>query len=327
MTMVALKAQSDNTNVNFSQQQTQIAEDAKATIQAAEKARLTEEAIKLVTGTLEPPTQKEPSQGQTPQPTEKKQKSSLGDFNSWYKEASILLYEDMAGEFGATRDIKDTLIKMELNPVDVKDASGIFVQQIKDKGTNDEGWDLIISASEARKPTAGDFIPSLIEAVKNGSSLIWEQWNIDSMSSDKLKNFLSDCGVQFQQDFASVGPMGSSLALYPVDIDNPILNEPNKDLRISFITEYWSEWYKSINEHLYDYGDLLEKTINSKASIVLAAKNQEVEKNATLVSCYDGRVILWTSSTHNYGHDRIVPLWQNMIYNALKARYNYINSR
>jgi hypothetical protein len=328
MTTIAMTQNTESENNNPISNQTQIFLDTRATIHALDEARVTEDAAKIgevqSTETPQPAAATEVVASVTPE-----KKVNTVDFDTWYKEASILLYEDMAGVFNAKRIVNDAVMGMGLKTVDVKDASGNFLKKIKENAPNGKAWDLIISASEARKAAADDFMPGLIDAVDGGSALIIEHWRLDRIRSSRLTMFFSKCGVQYQQDFASPGgpisPAGQSL--YPQDYNNPILSEPNPNLRISLITGYWSDFYKSSGEYIYDYGDLLEKTSpDSKASIALVAKNLDPDKYAALVSCYDGRVVLWTSSTHNYGADRVIPLWQNMIYNALKGRYQYINS-
>jgi len=111
---------------------------------------------------------------------------------------------------------------------------------------------------------------------------------------------------------------------------NPILHQPNEGIRISSMSQYWSKVYKDSCPQGYksgpnDYGDLLGPLPGSKAKFVLGAFSTIEDRHSVLVSCHEGRVILWTSSTHNYDHNRISPLWENMIYNALKGRYDYLN--
>jgi len=43
-----------------------------------------------------------------------------------------------------------------------------------------------------------------------------------------------------------------------------------------------------------------------------------------LTECLDGRLVWQTFSTHDYKDQDMISLWQNYIYNALQARYEYL---
>ena len=54
--------------------------------------------------------------------------------------------------------------------------------------------------------------------------------------------------------------------------------------------------------------------------IILASTNPDMKlSNGTLASCLGGRVIVQTFRTHEYQHDDMLRLWQNYIYQTLKA--------
>jgi len=153
-----------------------------------------------------------------------------------------------------------------------------------------------------------------------------EQWNLDAVSKGKIQELFMICEIEFQRDFFSDGPMpGAVQAMQIIDGTSPIIHYPNDNIRISSITDYWTDKYMAWSWDVFDYGDLIQLPINSKSKIILGSKSGDDNKNGTLVSCLNNRVILWTSSTHNYTYNRILPLWQNMIYHALKARYDNLN--
>jgi len=43
-----------------------------------------------------------------------------------------------------------------------------------------------------------------------------------------------------------------------------------------------------------------------------------------VAECLDGRMIWQTFSTHDYKDQEMTSLWMNYIYNALQARYEYL---
>jgi hypothetical protein len=245
------------------------------------------------------------------------------DFNTWMQGATILLFEDMAGQYDVTRSIQMALDSMGLEYQDDKDAQGNFKSDILMGGPGGQPWDLIISGSERRDGIQGEFFDMFGKALNNGSSVIVELWNIDSFVIGKVSPLLAKCGVRFMGDWFAIGaPIpDSEQVLYPYDGTNLILHEPNEGIRISNPNQYWWNWMWFWGWGIGDYGDFLEKLPGSKATIVLGQKNQDKTRYATLVSCLDGQFTVQTFSTHSYGQDRVIPLWINMITQALKARY------
>ncbi len=340
MTVVAMNANNVQQDQNQSAQQTQIAQSAQATVLAVQSMQATEDAKKA------PAPAEGDQSASNQQPADNGQAQSggnapTGNFDTWMKSASILLYEDMAGMFDTNRIILEALNGLGLKPnKDDKDSSGYFLGDIRSGGPSGKPWDLIISGSEARTAIQGEFIPPINEAIANGSALIMEQWNIDSINRGKIASLLTSCGVSYQRDIflerdypACLVPADEGfLVLWPIDTGNPILHEPNDGLRISSMSGYWSDWYRAqcilgAWSAPWDYGDALQLTPGSKAKIVLGTKSTETDRHGVLVTCHDGRVTLWTSSTHNYEYERVMPLWQNMIYNALKARFTYASGQ
>ncbi len=283
----------------------------------------------LPTATLEAPPPAQPadqaeSGSQDAAPTSESQADMAG-FDDWKKDAHILLYEDITGTANIKRTVSDALESLSLKYDDAKSNAGVFLDKIG-KTPGKDGWDLIIASLEDRRGVGGgSFYEPLRTAIKDGSSVIMELWNLDS-SHDKAAGLLSDCGIKYQADFNSKTPMGvAGQVLYVLDTTNPIANEPNSNLRISDVTGFWTMSYP-IGTTNFDYGDKLEKDPASKASIVFGLKVNEPESSGAVVNCIDGRLTLMTVSTHSYASERIRPLWENMIYRALKMRYAYRQS-
>ena len=245
------------------------------------------------------------------------------DFNTWMQGASILLFEEMAGQYDVRRYNKDALDSMGLNYQDDKDEQGNFKNDLLMGGPGGQPWDLIISASERRNGIQGEFFDMFGKNLNNGSSVILELWDIDSFYVGKVTPLLARCGVQLHADWFAIGvPIpDSEQVLYPYDGTSPVLHEPNEGIRISNANNYWWNWMWFWGWGIGDYGDFLEKSPGSKATIVLGTKNQSKTRYATLVTCLDGSLTVQTFSTHSYGQDRVLPLWINMITQALKARY------
>jgi len=315
-------------------QNTQVAQNAQATVIAQQGTQLAQQAAQQPTVDINATqvalsvqattnAQQSNQNSQNPPPAENPSgQVNTTDFDTWKKNASILLFEDMSGRFDTTRWIQEALDSMGLTYWDEKDAQGNFKNSLLMGSTGGGPWDLIISASENRSGIQGEFFDYFNKALNDGSSIILEQWNIDSYSQGKIGSLLSKCGVHYQNDWFSMGfpvPL-SEQVLYPYDGTSPILHEPNEGIRISNPNNFWWNWM-FLTWGFGDYGDFLEKNQGSKAVIVLGQKSQDKTRYATLVSCLDGQFIIQTHSTHSYGHDRMIPLLQNMIYQALKARY------
>ena len=320
------------------QQETQIAQSVQATGLANDIARATDAAAAAAAKpTVAPPPVQQPNPPQAGAAAAPAA-ANLPDFETWMKKASILLYEDMAGRTDTTRYVQSALEGLSLKPaMDDKDAGGNFLRDLKSGGPAGP-WDLIISASEARTAIQGEFIPALMDNINAGSSLVMEHWNIDGIANGRIATLLASCGVVFEQDLAynppvcMLPPDENFLILWPQDPGNPILTTPNSGLRLSSMSRYWSKWYTfncglGLWAGTYDYGDQLALAPGSKAKLVLGTHSDNNDKHGVLANCRDGRLTLWTSSTHNYEFSRVLPLWQNMIYNALKARYTYMGSQ
>ncbi len=285
-------------------QLTQVAESVQATVNAAE-------SISEPQPTLTPEVEAAPIL--SPPSGEAAEEVSMEDFNSWMKSANILLYEDSAGVYTTTRFVQDALDAMGLDYVDVKDAVGHYKEQLLSGGPGGEGWDLIISAKEARGHVKGEMYIYLNDALNDGSSVIIEEWELDSIVRGEIATILNRCGVEFQDQW--VGEPLNTQLLWQVDGSLPIHHQPNEGISLTNPSGFWAG---------SDLGDFMRLAPGSEAVALWAARVNVQDTFLTAVSCLDNQLIIQTYSTHSYGRDRIVRMWENYIYHALLARYQLI---
>jgi hypothetical protein len=258
--------------------------------------------------------QNDPLPTATPEVAENMPDPNIPDFESWMRSsASVLLYEDMAGDFSVYRFIKNALDGMGIGYVDVKDALGHYKEQLLSGGPGGRGWDLIISGKELRTSVQGEFYVYLNDALNQGSAVIIEEWDMDSISAGKLSTILSRCGVEMQKDWLDV-PMGEQL-LFPINGSHPIHHFPNEGVSLTNPSGYWN-WT--------DLGDLIKLIPGSSAQLLWGARTNIKDSYSTAVVCMDGQLIIQTYSSHSYGQDRVERMWQNYIFNALETRYKML---
>lgn len=334
MDIQATQAALQQTQAAQSQAQAQQDQQAEPDYQATTDAQATQMALN-VQSTVNAQAATQAAQATaTPQPTETQQaapaattqappptQQSTGpeeDFETWMRSASILLFEDMAGDFNVPRLINQALERMSLSYVDVKDAMGDYRTQILSNGPGGRGWDLIISGKERKDNISGEFYVYLNDSLNNGTAMVIEEWDIDDIAAGKISSILSRCGVEFQRDWINE-PLDRQL-LYPINGDHPIHHEPNEGVSLTNPTNYWT-W------DVFDLGDLLQLRPGSDAIPLWGARTISDTSYLTAATCMDGRLIIQTYSTHSYGDNRVIMMWQNYIYNALKARYEYLSSQ
>jgi hypothetical protein len=308
---------------SVAQQSTQLTEQANqpseptpdyAATQNAMAAEATASALQLTQQaqpTAEPPaeaTQAPTEPAPTPEP----------DVDEFLKSANILLYEDMAGVYDTTRFVKEALDTMGLEYVDTKDAVGRFKEQLLTRGPGGEGWDIVIAAGEARTAVRGEMFDYLNEALTAGSSVIIETWILESQSAGRIATLLGRCGIEFQRDWFNV-PTDRQV-IYALDSTHPVLHDPNDGIQFR-ITNYWS---LSLGTFAFDYGDLIREAPGSDAIMVMGTHPTEKTSYGVLAVCLDDRLIVQTFPTHGYRREHMVRLWINYMYNAAKARMQYL---
>ncbi len=303
VTIAAMEKEQSTSADDTNAQQTQVAEAVQATLNAAQPPP--------PEPTAEPPPEEEIVE---PEPiAEPDNEQELADFETWMKTADILLYEDMAGVYTTTRFVQEALESLSLDYVDLKDAVGHFKEQLLSGGPGGEGWDLIISAKEARGLVKGEIYEYINDNYNNGSSVIIEEWQLDSIVVGKVALLLNRCDVEWQDDWYW-DPIQNQL-LWPVDGTLAIHHQPNEGIALTNPSQYWGT----------ELGDFLRLAPGSKADVLWVARANVKDTFITAVSCDENRLIFQTYATHSYGKDRIVRMWENYIYNALLARYELLS--
>ena len=282
----------------------------------ASALQLTQQAQSQVQPTAEP-TVEPPAEATQPPPTEPLP-TPEPDVEAFLKTASILLFEDMAGDFETTRYIKETLNTLGLNYVDTADAIGRFREQLLAGGPGGQGWDIVIAAGEIRTGVRGEMFDYLNEADNAGSAVIMETWIMDSQSAGKLATLLGRCGVEFQRDWSNVPT--SEQVIFPIEPTHPILHEPNEGIQFR-ITNYWALKYNTFN---VDLGDLMRMSPGSGATMVLGTRGTEKNSYAVLAVCENDRFVIQSFPTHGYRKEHMTRLWENYLYFLAKARMDYL---
>ena len=230
--------------------------------------------------------------------------------------ANILLYEDMTTRLDTIRYIKPALDKMGLKYKD-DGAAGGWLRDDVAKGPGDgKPWDLVIIAAEDKKGASGEFFTYVMSSLDKGSSVIMETWFLDASYSGLAMGLMDRCGLIYDGNWIKIAP--ARTVLFALDPANPVLNEPNSGLSFSKSTNYWWDPNGKI---AYDVGDLVRLKPGSSSKLLLGTTAEAKDSHGTLTLCLDGRLTLQTFSDHQFSIDSMSLLWQNYIYNALRARF------
>lgn len=232
--------------------------------------------------------------------------------------ANILVLEDIAGDKTLKARLDSVLETMGLtggNVVAVHDATGIFVEQLQ----SDTEWDLIIVATEQRTPARLDIWEDLTRHVENGAAVIIEAWYLDEISGGSIRPLLEDyCGVQVLRSWTRQEPYEAyEFVVYDVARNNHrLFNYPNTVDVPLIPTFYWNG----------DVGDLMKLAPVSSAAFIGGLNIYNTLYYGLITECVEGRMVLQTFSTHDYGKEDTINLWQNYIYNTLISRFEYVDS-
>ena len=304
VTINAMEKEQSTSADDANMQLTQVAQAVQATLTAAQPSPNPPTAQVIV----------ESAPTAEPAPVaESDDQEDLADFETWMKTADILLYEDMAGVYSTTRFVMEALDSLGLEYVDVKDAVGNFKDQLVSGGPGGEGWDLVISAKEARGLVKGEIYDYINDNFNNGSSVIIEEWQLDSIVVGKVALLLNRCDVEWQDDWYW-DPIENQL-LWPVDGSLAIHHQPNEGIALTNPSLFWGT----------ELGDFLRLAPGSKADVLWVARANVKDSFITAISCEENRLIFQTYGTHSYGKDRVVRMWENYIYNALLARHTLLS--
>ncbi|MGC1379080.1 MAG: hypothetical protein WA821_22820 [Anaerolineales bacterium] len=214
--------------------------------------------------------------------------------------SNILLYED-SGRLSPW--IKQTLDRMGLSYTNIGDKVGDFMTEL----LSGKKWDLIIVGAESKSAVQGDFWDIIVpQVLDKNTALIAEVWYLDRTVNGKVKNLLTSCGVEYQQDYRL------AQSIYILQPDHPIFNDPNPGLSLITYSRYWKS----------KAGDVIRLIPGSNSATLLAGEYHDRESDYGLMAaCLDGRVVLQTFSNHDYHEDTIKALWENYITYVLKNHY------
>ena len=254
---------------------------------------------------IEPTATSEPGQVEEPAPAT--------SFEDWLEDVEILLYDDMYG-LGESLVIENALDGLGLgdNTTNVRDAMGNFLSSMN-SSTN---WDLIIVGAENRDNISGEYFDVISSEVDRGSSFILEVWYIDDINTGRIQPVFQRCGITFHRDWQRAWNSNlNDYLVYLLEPDDPLFSEPNA---ISMLIPYDVLWTG-------DVGDMLKINTGSDAVLLGGSQAREHSAYGLIAECMDGQMIWQTFSTHDYKTQDMINLWQNYIYNTLRARYENLD--
>ena len=308
-TQLALQGNQPNAQPETEQQPAQEAEATQlaADVQSTVNAQITIDAANAP-DTAAPTDPPPPTDTPEPVATDPPPTDAPANIDEMIKESNILLFENVT-KIPLPRYIEQALNNLGLgrNYVDVKDAPGNFKAQLL-SGTD---WDLIVVGVEARSSIEGEFFDYFNDQVNKGTGLVIELWDLDEIAGAKATSFLTNCGIKVQGDWYD--PPMTSRSIWWLYGEHPVFHEPNEGMSLVNYSPYWSG----------DAGDLLKTIPGSDAILLAGTYAQEKSSHGLLAVCHDDRVIVQTYSSHDYRQDDVVRLWENYIYNALRAHFEY----
>jgi serine/threonine protein kinase len=293
--------------------ETQATAVSEAVIPIIPSATSTRTQTAYETPTLAPTTEAvQPSPTETPEPTATTGPAiSDADLKTFMNSANILVYEDIVSEYEKPY-VKDTLDGMGLKYKWDGSAKGRILSDLSGGPDGGGNWDLIIIAMETRNVSSGEVLPYINAALQQGTSVILEAWNLDQTTNPARNEILNTCGVSVKE-YLPHDNSTLDVVVYPIlGATSPILSEPNSGLSFTNAT---SRWIAS-----GDLGDLMSLTGDGDAQLLIGTDGSNANSNGVLASCMSGRLTLMTFSSHSFPYNTMQPLWENMIYNALKTR-------
>lgn len=292
-------------SVDFAATSAALAAQLTATAQALELAA----PHPIMLETPLPPSPQPPVEQPTPLPP------SGEDLKAWMSGAAILVYEDMVTDPTESLYVKDTLKSMGLKNVKWDgNAMGWFKSDLL-SSPNGKPWDLVIIAAESRDEVSGEYFDYLSDVLNQGTSVIMESWYLDDVSEGKISPILSKCGITVYPYVPGAGSI-NDVVIYPLSggSTHPVLNEPNRGLSFTQARDTWL-WS-------FDLGSQMAFTGQGDAQLLLGTDPQQEGQDATLAVCQNGQITLQTFSSHSFPYRVMYPLWENMIYNALRVRFS-----
>jgi len=227
------------------------------------------------------------------------------------KDAKILVYDAMWARDTAVIENAIDGLALGRNTTNVKDAVGNFISSMNSANQ----WDLVIVVSEWRSLVQGEVFDVIVTQLDRGSSVIFETWYIDQVYNGPIQPIMQRCGISFHRDWwRAPGDDLNDYLVYLLELDDPMFSQPNT---ISMLVPYDTRW-------IDDVGDTVKINPGSDAVLLAGRMQKEYTSYGLMVKCMDGRLIWQTFSTHDYKDQDMTNMWQNYIYNALLARYEYL---
>ena len=223
------------------------------------------------------------------------------DLAAQMKSAKILVYEN-TDERNIGLWIKEALDNLRLTYTHTGSYSGHFMEYLN-SGTK---YDLIIVGAEDKDKISGEFWDVINDRLnRDKAALIVEIWYLDREANGPISKIMGKCGISYQKDWDLAD------SIYWWVPDHPIFNEPNTVLPLLHYSRYWAA----------QTGDKIRLSGAGDATLLAGLQTQPQSQEGVLATCMQGRVIFQTFSDHDYHEEDIVPLWENYIYNTLKAHF------
>lgn len=223
------------------------------------------------------------------------------DLMTRMKSAKILVYEN-TDERNIGLWIKDALDNLGLTYTHTGSYSGRFMEYLN-SGTV---YDLIIVGAEDKDKISGEFWDVINNRLnRDNAALIAEIWYLDREANGPISKIMGKCGIRYQKDY------DLAESIYWWVPTHPIFNEPNTVLPLVHYSRFWAN----------QTGDRIRLGGSGDAVLLAGLQTQSSSEGGVLAVCMEGRVIFQTFSDHDYHEEDVVPLWENYIYNALKARF------
>ncbi len=222
------------------------------------------------------------------------------DLDTLMKNANILVYEN-TDERNIGMWISQALDNLGLTYTNHGSYSGRFMGNLN----SGEIYDLIIVGAEDKDIISGEFWDIInTRLIRDQAAMIAEIWYLDSEANGPISKIMGECGIAFRKD------QDLADSIFWWDPTNPVLNEPNVLQPLIHFSRFWSG----------QSGDQIRLTGTGDA-VMLAGLGSTPGDAGQIAVCMQGRVIFQTFSDHDYHEEDIVPLWENYIYNTLRAHF------
>ncbi len=273
---------------------------------AALELQATQMAMQLTQAALSAP---QPQPTQPPLPTQPPAQvaptdippTATPDLTARMKSAKILVYEN-TDERNIGLWIKEALDNLGLTYTHTGSYSGHFMEYLN-SGTI---YDLIIVGAEDKDIISGEFWDVInTRLTRDKAALIVEIWYLDREANGPISKVMGQCGIRYSRDY------DLAESIYWWVPTHPIFNEPNTVLPLIHYSRFWAA----------QTGDKIRLGSGGDAILLAGTQVNSSSDGGVLAVCMQGRMIFQTFSDHDYHEEDVVPLWENYIYNTLKARF------